>query len=90
MVVIGLRRIPERHDAVADVFVDHAAIGRDRRAQRLEIARQAAGQQLGLHGLADAGKALYVAEQHRKLARSPPTPVLSGERMIWRTRSFDT
>src|SRR5882757_2457689 len=59
---VGLRRIPERHDAVADIFVDHAVVGRDRPAQRVEVARKPAGQELRLHGLAQQRETLDVGE----------------------------
>ncbi len=91
MVGIGLRRVPEGHDAVADVLVDGAVVGEDRRPQRIEVARQPAGQQLGLHGLGDPREAFDVGEHHRDLAppcrRRPRSP---GERMICWTRFFDT
>ena len=76
MVGIRLRRVPEGHDAVADVLVDGAVVDQDRRSQRIEIARQPAGQQLGLHGLADPREALDVGEHHRDLA--PPAADAGG------------
>ena len=76
MVGIGLRRVPEGHDAVADVLVDRAVVGQDRRSQRIEIARQPAGQQLRLHGLADPREAFDVGEHHRDLA--PPAADARG------------
>ena len=87
MVGIGLGRVPEGHDAVADILVDHAAIARDRRPQRLEVARQPAGQELGLDAFADAREALDVGEHHGEVAPRAAQPRrVSGERMIWRNQ----
>src|SRR5215475_9021403 len=56
------------HDAVADILVDHAAIGGDGCAKGIEVARQPAGQQLGLHAFAEPREAFDVGEHHRDIA----------------------
>src|SRR5437763_1617400 len=38
MMLVGLRRVPEGHDAVADELVDRAAMRADRTGQGIEVA----------------------------------------------------
>ncbi len=64
--VVGIveRSVPERHDAIADVFVDRAAPGQDQVGHRGQEAVDQAGQpgRVGLELLGDRGKAADVAE----------------------------
>ena len=64
------RRVPERHDGVAHVFVDGALAVEDRVGQRRQEAVHQRGQALRivLVGLGDRGEAAHVAEHDGHLA----------------------
>ena len=63
-------RVPERHDRVADVFVDRAAILLDDHGHRREVAAEQRGEALrvALVALGERREATDVAEQNRELA----------------------
>src|SRR4051812_14359055 len=59
------RESEHRHDGVADVFLDRAAVPGDRRAHRVEVARHRLPQRLGVELLPEARRSLQVAEEDR-------------------------
>src|SRR5262249_30087201 len=71
MTLVGLGRVPERHDAVADILVDGAVVGCDWPGKPVEIARQPSGKDLRLDALTDAREAFDVAEHDGDLAAVP-------------------
>ncbi|KTW19228.1 hypothetical protein NS341_13485, partial [Staphylococcus xylosus] len=58
-------RPPIGHDGVADILVDDAAMGVDRRRHRRQIEVHDLDQAARRHAFAQAGEALHVAEHHR-------------------------
>ena len=64
----GERRAPERHDRVADIFVDDPVVAAYRVGDHRKVAVQHVDEADRRHALAEAGKALHVAEQDRHLA----------------------
>ena len=78
LAMLGKRRPPIGHDGVADIFVDDAAMAADRPRHRRQIVVHHLDEALRRHALAEAGKALHVAEQHR---HHPPLAVAGGQRL---------
>src|SRR5687768_15623488 len=71
------RRAPERHDRVADVFVERAAVGAaDHRAHLGQVLVDVVAQLLGLERLGDAGKAAHVRKQYGELGAARRHAVL--------------
>ena len=72
------RRVPERHEAVADVLVDGAAFrqhrGGERRVQRIEEAHDA----FGVQQFRARGEVAHVAEEDGRLARFTTQPQARG------------
>src|SRR5678815_2219781 len=72
------RRPPERHDRVADVLVERAAVtAADDRAHVGEVLVDVLAQLIGLERLGDASKAAHVGEQDRELG-APRLHVVLG------------
>jgi hypothetical protein len=64
-----IRRIrKERHDGIADVFVDNAAMGRDDRLHLHQVGVQEVEVLLRTHGLRQGGEVADVREQNGHLA----------------------
>ena len=70
VLVVVERRVPERHDGVAHIFVDGALAIEDRVGKRRQEAVHQRGQALRivLVGLRDRGEAAHVGEHDRHLA----------------------
>ena len=70
MLLVVKRRIPERHDGVAHIFVDGALAVEDRVGQRRQKTVHQRGQALGivLVGLGNRGEAAHIGEHDRHLA----------------------
>ena len=74
------RRIPERHDRIADEFVDGARARHDLGAQRAEHRIEQPERFLRTVRLGEGGKAAHVGEHHRDLTR------LAAELQLTRAR----
>lgn len=64
------RRVPERHDAIAHVFVDEAARLLDDIGERREEAVDQSGQFLRVEFLGNSGKAADIGKQDREVAHA--------------------
>ena len=71
VVAVGQRRAEHRHDAVADVLVDPAAVLLDQAVDALEEAAEQRVHLLGVELAAQRRVAGEVREEHRHLRRSP-------------------
>ena len=80
MVLVVERRVPERHDGVAHIFVDGALAVEDGVGQRRQEAVHQRGEALRivLVGLRDRGEAAHVGEHDRHLA------LLAAEHQLFR------
>ena len=62
------RRIPERHDGVAHIFVDGAALAQDDVAQWRQQLVDELRQRRGAHAFGNAGEVADIAEHQREFA----------------------
>ena len=65
VVLVDAREPEDGHHGVADELLDRAAVPRDRRAHRVEVAGHRLPQRLGVELLAEARRSLQVAEEDR-------------------------
>ena len=78
MIGIVQRRVPERHDAIADIFVDRALVARDDLRHRRQKMVHEMGQGLRIHPFREGREAPDVAEHDRH------DPHLAAERELFR------
>ena len=88
VIAVVERSVPERHDGVADIFVDRSLALDDgvgqRRQQPVHQLREAL--RIVLEGLRDGGEAAHVAEQDRHVAHFAAQHELLGELASCSTR----
>lgn len=66
MIRIGKGRIPERHDGIADEFINRAIVAEDRVRQRREQVDAESRQVLCVHALGMLSKAPHVGKEQRQ------------------------